>query len=312
MLPASTIQYAPNSAGLNDIARSIIRTLLYFRVFRYPIRRQELFNYVSSENRIEVQSVLAHLISDELVKCEGDFIWVMDEDGGIPNRLRGNASAEKYLSVAKRHARMLSWFPFIKCICVSGSLSKYYMDSKSDIDYFIIAKKRRLWLTKLLMSLIVETLELLRLEKYFCPNYIITENNLEITDRNIFSAMEIITLIPLYNQDEYERFLAANDWIREYFPVYGMNLAVDAVEYRPRLGRLWSAGVFTWFDSRVFSFYKKRFARKVRKGKIKAVDNEMVITENDFKLHLSGHRRRILQRLEHNIAEYEQRFGVEL
>jgi hypothetical protein len=187
------------------------------------------------------------------------------------------------------------------------------MDDHSDIDYFIIAKERRLWLTKLLMSAIVETLEFLGLQKYFCPNYIITENNLTIADKNVYTAMEIVTLIPLYNQDEYERFLAANQWIKEYFPFYEMNLVTNS--YAPRLKTLntfFRSKIFTWLDTFIFNFYKRRFAKKIRNGKIVAIENDMVITENDFKLHLSGHRHRILQKHQDNIWEFEDRYGVVL
>jgi hypothetical protein len=313
MLSATTIQQPVTTTGLPPISRSILRVLLYFRIFNYPIKKEELFKYVCSDNKIEVQSALARLIGERYVCCKDDFIWVLNDQQIIRNRLTGNERAEKFLCIAKRQAKVLSWFPFIKCICISGSLSKLYMDNHSDIDYFIIAKERRLWLTKLLMSVIVETLEFFGLQKYFCPNYIITENNLTISDRNVFTAMEIVTLIPLYNRKEYESFLAANGWIKEYFPHYEMNLAVDSHEPRPTLlNRIWKSRLFTLVDTYIFRFYKRRFGRKIRKGKIVAFDNDMVITENDFKLHLSGHRKRILQKHQANIWEYEDRFGVVL
>ncbi len=313
MLSATTIQQPIVSTELSTVSQSIVRVLLYFKIFNYPITKDELFSYVSSDNKIEVQASLAKLIGEELVCSKGDFVWVMNGAEIINDRLAGNQQAEKYLRIATRQARLLSWFPFIKCICISGSLSKLYMDDHSDIDYFIIANKRRLWLTKLLMSVIVETLELLGLRKYFCPNYIITENNLSISDRNVYTAMEIITLIPLYNEAEYDRFLEANHWIKEYFPFYKKNTLVNCYPSRLTLfNHFFSGKFFTWLDTSAFKFYKNRFAGKVRNGKIIAFDNDMVITENDFKLHLSGHRKRILQKHQQNIWEFEDRYGVML
>jgi hypothetical protein len=249
---ASTIQQPIASTGLPQISRSILRVLLYFKIFNYPIKKEELFQYVCSDNKIEVQSALARLIGEGYVYTKDDFIWVMNDQQIIADRVAGNENAEKFLRIARRQARLLSWFPFIKCICISGSLSKLYMDDHSDIDYFIIAKERRLWLTKLLMSAIVETLEFFGWERYFCPNYIITENNLTISDRNVYTAMEIVTLIPLFNKKEYERFLKANEWIREYFPHYEMNLAVDSCNSRLKvLEPVWKSRLFTWLDTHV-------------------------------------------------------------
>jgi len=260
-----------------------------------------------------VQTALAKLIGEGYVCAEDDFVWVMNDSNIINVRLQGNQSAEKYLKIARKQARLLSWFPFIKCICVSGSLSKLYMDDHSDIDYFIIAKKRRLWLTKLLMSVIVETLELLGLQKYFCPNYIITEKNLAISDRNVYTAMEIITLIPLYNEAEYDRFLQENHWITEYFPFYEKNIVVESYPTRLNfMNGFFSGRFFTWLDTRVYRFYKRRFAKKIQNGKIIAFDNDMVYTVNDFNLHLNGHRKRILQKHQQNIWEFEDRYGVML
>jgi hypothetical protein len=311
MLSATTIQQLVPSTGLPPISRSILKALLYFRIFNYPIQKGELFQYVCSDNKIEVQSALARLIGEGFVHAKDDFIWVMNEHSIIADRLCGNENAEKFLKIARRQARLLSWFPFIKCICVSGSLSKLYMDDHSDIDYFIIAKERRLWLTKLLMSAIVETLEFFGMERYFCPNYIITENNLTISDRNVYTAMEIVTLVPLFNKKAYEQFLEANEWIREYFPHYEMNVVAQAYDSSSTaFNGLWKSKLFTWLDTYVFRFYKRRFARKIRTGKIVAFDNDMVITENDFKLHLSGHRHRILQKHQDYIWQFEDRYGV--
>jgi hypothetical protein len=313
MLVPGTLKKPIVSTQPDEISISIIRALLYFGIFDYPIKKEELFQYVTINNKIEVQTALARLIGNGMVDAKDDFIWIDRQPGIVEDRLTGNKRAAKFLRIARRQAWFLSKFPFIKCICVSGSLSKHYMDDHSDIDYFIIAKNNMLWLTKLLMSAIVETLEVLRLEKYFCPNYIITENNLLITDRNVYTAMEIATLIPLYNKQEYERFLAENSWIKHYFPHYRMNLPEKTFGYKKHfLKKVWDNEFFSWLDKKLFQFYKNRFMYKVRKGKIVAFDNDMVITQNDFKLHLSGHRKRILQKFENNIQQFEERYDVML
>lgn len=313
MLPTASTRTAIYVEALSPLARSILTTLLYFRIFDYPLRSDELLNFVHSNNKMEVQLAIARLVREGLVSTEDEYLCVFPEKGlHIGKRLKGNQRAARYLRIARRQAALLSWFPFIKCICISGSLSKYYMDHDSDIDYFIIASKQRLWLTKLLMSAIVKTLELPGMKKYFCPNYIITENNLQIADRNIFTAMEIITLVPLYNKQQYQKFLEANQWIRDYFPFYSMNLPVKPRKYKLVMSALWKSALFTKLDNAVFRMYSRRFRDKVNKGKIVAMGNDMVVTESDFKLHLNGHRHRILQQHLDNIREFENRFGVVL
>jgi len=52
----------------------------------------------------------------------------------------------------------------------------------------------------------------------FCLNYFIDSNNLEIPDKNIFTATEVAFLIPMYNYTLYENFICMNNWFRREFP----------------------------------------------------------------------------------------------
>ena len=59
---------------------------------------------------------------------------------------------------------------------------------------------------------------LLNSKKYFCVNYFIDEDHLEIEEKNRFTATEIATLLPIYNAQLYQRFYRANNWIKNYLP----------------------------------------------------------------------------------------------
>jgi hypothetical protein len=41
---------------------------------------------------------------------------------------------------------------------------------------------------------------------------------LEIEEKNQFTATELATVIPLYNADIYQRLIASNGWVKQYFP----------------------------------------------------------------------------------------------
>jgi hypothetical protein len=64
---------------------------------------------------------------------------------------------------------------------------------------------------------------LLNSKKYFCVNYFITEDSLEINDRNIFTATEIATVKSTFNTGLAEKFLQKNRWITKFFPNYILN-----------------------------------------------------------------------------------------
>jgi hypothetical protein len=49
-------------------------------------------------------------------------------------------------------------------------------------------------------------------------NYFVTEDHVEIDDKNIFTATELATVLPLYGKCQYESLIASNAWIRDRFP----------------------------------------------------------------------------------------------
>jgi predicted nucleotidyltransferase len=84
-------------------------------------------------------------------------------------------------------------FPFVRGVFVTGSLSKNSSDSSSDLDFMVITRKGRLWIARTLLMLF-KKIFLLNSYKYFCINFLLSEDNLEIEDKNVFTATEVMTV----------------------------------------------------------------------------------------------------------------------
>ena len=196
-------------------------TLIYFDIFRYPLREDEIARFCHGEqlNRIEIRHVLNELITEELVYQIGDYYCLRNDPELIVRRESGNARAINKWEKARSYSKLMSRFPFVRAVWISGSLSKDFMDEHSDIDYFIITKPGRLWLTRTFLILF-KKIFLLNSHKNFCVNYFIDEENLQIKDKNLFTATELLTLRPLTNEALYEKFLAQNPWTNHYLPGY--------------------------------------------------------------------------------------------
>jgi hypothetical protein len=63
-------------------------------------------------------------------------------------------------------------------------------------------------------------------------NYYVDEAGLEITEKNIFTAMEIVTLVPMQGKGSLDNFISANNWVKKYFPVN-----YSAVNHVPEIKR---------------------------------------------------------------------------
>jgi hypothetical protein len=103
---------------------------------------------------------------------------------------------------------------------VSGSLSKNYADIKEDIDYFIITKENRLWIARTFLHLFKKFTFLLGRQHFYCMNYFIDEKALQIKEQNVYSATEVVTLLPVAGMDMMNHFFKINDWVEEWLPVH--------------------------------------------------------------------------------------------
>ena len=206
------------------------------------------------------------------------MIFLVDEFYALYNnpilairRKKGNEKAIKQLKIAAKVARLLSGFPYVRGVAVSGSLSKNFANEKSDIDFFIITAKDRLWLARTIMHLFKKFTFLIGKQHWFCMNYYVDEAALEIREKNIYTATEIITAIPLQGQSIFNDFVAANGWIKNYFPNYTSKTKPafrDRKGYiKPLIESIFNNGVGNRLDQWLMKISVKRWRKKTRHNK---------------------------------------------
>ena len=199
---------------VKSLSKALIRTLLYFDIFQYPLTAKELQQYCQEEkiNEQEVNDCLESLVDENLLNEREGFYFSGSDETIVARRKAGNQQADKYRKIAQRFSKIIARFPFVKGICISGSVSKGYADIDSDIDYFIITKSGRLWICRTLLVLFKKVF-LFNSHKYFCVNYFIDTQTLEIPDKNLFTATELRFMIPVYNYPLYTEIMKSNSWI---------------------------------------------------------------------------------------------------
>lgn len=199
---------------------AVLRTLVYFDIFNYPLTADEIHSF-SQERGLpqgeHLYKLLQDMVDDRLIFNVNDFYLLQDDSTLVKRRLEGNERASNMLKVAGKVSRFISCFPFVRAVMLSGSISKGYMDKNSDIDFFIITAPGMLWFTRTMLVLF-KRIFLFNSHKYFCVNYFIDTENLEIEEKNIYTAIECITLIPIIGENYYRDFLQSNSWTKEYFP----------------------------------------------------------------------------------------------
>lgn len=206
----------PNAA----VKTAVLEVLSYFHIFRHALYVGEIHSFLRIKiERAELEVVLEYLVSNGKVYCSQSLYTLEDTQSIFLKRLHGSEKAEQKMKTAYNSAQIISAFPFVKCICVSGSLSKGYADEKSDIDFFIVTAHKRLWICRTLLHVFKKLTFLVGKQHSFCMNYFIDEGRQELDEKNLFTATEVATLIPMYNIDAYRSFMQENEsLLSSFFP----------------------------------------------------------------------------------------------
>ena len=201
------------------IEKAILAALAYFDIFEYPLNRAEIYQFLPEPYSYEVfKDALDRLCHESWIYQFEDLYSLQNKHELVLRRREGNKRAEVLLRKAEKIAGFLSLFPYVRGVAVSGSLSKHFADKNSDIDFFIITEKNRLWIARTFMHLFKKITFLVNKQHWFCMNYYVDEEQMQIKEKNIYTAIEVITLIPLRGMEVFRNFYIHNAWTAHFLP----------------------------------------------------------------------------------------------
>ena len=216
------------------IKKDILSTLAYFDMFEYPLKKRELLVFLPhSCDNAGFESAIDYLLNESVIFKLGEFYCLHHNYALIDRRIKGNARAELMLKKAAAGARLLSKFPYVKGVAISGSLSKNFADDTTDVDYFIITAANRLWIARSFLHLFKKVTFLFNKQHFYCMNYFIDECQPVILEKNIYTAIEVSTLLPLFGPKTFEHFYATNDWTRQFLPNHFLR-NTSALQIKPQ------------------------------------------------------------------------------
>ncbi len=300
----------------NNPAHQVLMVLFYFDIFSYPLTRDEVRQFCR-EKITDTQlfdQALNELIDKGLISLNAGFYQLNDLPAHITEREASNVRAERYLEKARRMTKLIARFPFTRAVFISGSLSKNVMPVGGDIDYFIVTHPGRLWICRTLL-VIFKKLFLLNSHKYFCVNYFVDENHLEIEEKNLFTATEIVTLLPMYHEGIFRQFHDANRWTASYFPNFPTRnidamLPADSFWLKSALegsmGGWLGDSLDAFFMKNTLQYWNKKFSTLDPEQFAIALKSRRYVSKH----HPQGFQQRVLDALKGRISNFEQRHGI--
>src|SRR3989344_7602912 len=195
----------------------------------------------------------AYLVATPQFSAQDQKVTIFDMENALTGELRGQVESHSGLYFlpsreslvdarklryrtslvrfrkARKYLFWLKFFPYLRAVGISGSQALFNSNPSSDIDLFVLTSKNRIWLARFLVSFYFQIFGQRRhgehIQDRFCLNHYLCED-LEITeDRNLYTAVEYASLIPVLGTEEFARFWQKNRWINDFLhdPLFERN-----------------------------------------------------------------------------------------
>ncbi|MAF14099.1 MAG: hypothetical protein CMI53_04390 [Parcubacteria group bacterium] len=217
--------------NFSNLEKAILRVLAFFDIFDYPLTLVEIHKWLYLPDKpYSLYDINQALESDNLtnrISVKKGFYFFAGRESIIKIRLDRYQIAEKKFKIALKTIFWLRWLAFIKMIGICNNAGYNNASSHSDIDFFIVVRKGRLWWSRLLITLVTTFLGIRRHDKKVvdrvCLSFYVADDHLNLTDISLpptdpYLVYWVATLMPIYDQGVYKNFLQANSWLDLYLP----------------------------------------------------------------------------------------------
>ena len=194
----------------------MFKTLAYADVFDYPLTDEELKKW----------QVKGDFARPELIQKTGTFYHFKNRQALVTLRQKRQRFSQLKLRRAQQTVKFFKLIPWIKLVAVTGALAMNNADKNDDIDLMIVTAADRLWLTRLLLTILLfshlrRPVQNTGFGDKLCLNLWLDETALSLpkNQRNLYTAHEVTQAKPIFDRDfTYQKFINANLWIKTYLP----------------------------------------------------------------------------------------------
>ena len=265
----------------DNLSKYILTTLVYYDVMDFPMTSFEIWKYLTaisrdqssiSNEKYPLGEVLKALEDEKLQKFIEEYrgyYFLRGRRELVGQRMERNKISERKIRIVKKVVWWLRFAPYVRSVAVAGRLAMKNAERKSDLDLFIILKKKRIFTGHLMVTILVHFLGKRRhgvkICDRICLNHFITKQ-FSVSGRDLFAAHEYAFLLPIFGVKSFGKFQAKNDWIRGYkinFSFSGRNLHLVADSKLTRVIRKTLERLLQWdfIEKTLGAWQKKRIAK---------------------------------------------------
>lgn len=217
--------------------KAVLKTLSYADIFDYPLKAWEIHKWLVGRkvSLHQIEKVLRRKNLELRIKHQDGYYFLKNRKGLVKKRLERERQSKRLLRQASWVGEILKIIPSVKLVGISGNLSMENATRVDDIDFFIITKKGRLWISRLITLLILNLLGKRRqrgekkVSGKVCVNILVEEDQLEQKNKDLYTAHEILQLRVLWQRQEvYTKFLEENNWAFKFLPNWTASVKVKS------------------------------------------------------------------------------------
>ncbi len=223
---------------------------------------------------------------------------------------------QKYILAERKYrkalwaTRLLVRLPYVRMVCIVNTLALSSARDESDIDFFIVTQKKRVWLVRLLSTFLMQVLgkrpTAHSTTDAICLSFFASENALDLSPIQLEAKSEIpdlymcywlATAVPVYDEKKYyEEFYEKNVWVEHFLPnripvIPNQRRVVHIDRVSILIKKVFEALCGTWLEDVVYRF-QLRFLPRYLKESMNH-DTRVIVTEDMIKFHPNDRREEI-------------------
>lgn len=313
---------------INGIENSIISTLAYFDMHKYPLTLSEIWKWLyvdKNENKkIKISEIQKELENSENLKkvigSKNGFYFLRGSDEIVDLRRNRHKLAQPRWKKLKRMASFLQLVPNVRMVAACNTLSINDIKPGSDIDVFIIVKDGRIWQTRFMITMLVALLgqwrHKERIDNMICLSFYITDGNMDLESiakkpYDIYLNYWVSFVFPVLDRECYEEFINKNGWAKKSLPNFMKYNPVLFERKVPRISLLNGVKKISEkilcgkFGDIVEKFFRKIQIDKMKRGSQswKRDDTDVIISDQMLKFHEGDRRDEFRKLFEKKLSE---------
>lgn len=305
---------------MTNLSLSILFVLLYGDIFHYPYTADEIISWLPRKiwTKKEVQKQLRYLVKKKNIFYSTPFYTINGHTKNISLRLSRKQYAVKKWEIAVHASSFLRLIPTISFVGITGGLSILNTDKEDDIDFYICAKNKTLWITRFLSTILMEVCAVRRrpgsrdVKDTICLNMFVSEEALGVpqSQQDVYTAHEVLQMRLLWERGKsYAGFLEKNTWVALLFP-YKWREVTQKIQLKPNRktggnSQKATAGRLThWSPVIQFMYLLDKPAKYVQLWYMKKRRTSEVVSDTIIRFHPRDARLWIFSQLQSKLQQY--------